>query len=72
MLYDGKTDVLYSRLDERKQQVMNKRPFEDVVLDIGEDDKIIGLEILDASKHLNVEELLPLQFKASSLRRHDA
>ena len=69
ILYDGKTDLLYLRLDERKQSVLNKRLSEDIVLDIGEDDKIVGIEILDASKHLNLEKVLPLQYEVSSLRR---
>lgn len=63
ILYDAKIDLLYLRLDERKQQLINKRLFEDIVLDIGEDDKIIGIEILDASKHLNLEKLLPVTYE---------
>ena len=51
---------------------MNKRLSEGIVLDLGEDDKIIGIEILDASKHLNLEKLLPLQYEVSSLRRDHA
>jgi uncharacterized protein YuzE len=71
ILYDSKTDLLYLRLDERKQQVINKRLSEDIVLDMGEGDKIVGIEILDASKHLNLEKLLPLRYEMASLRdRH--
>lgn len=47
---------------------MNKRVSEDIILDIGEHDKIIGIEILDASRHVNLETLLPLQYEVSSLR----
>jgi uncharacterized protein YuzE len=72
ILYDGKTDLLYMRLDERRQPVVNKRLSEDIVLDIGEYDKIIGIEILDASKHLSLEKLLPLQYEVSSLRNDHA
>lgn len=50
------------RLDERRQQVVNKRVSEDIVLDLGEDDRIVGIEILDASKHLNLEQLLPVSY----------
>jgi len=70
ILYDSKTDLLYLRLDERKQEIMNKRLSEDIVLDIGEDDKIVGIEIIDASKHLNLETLLPLHYEMASLRHH--
>lgn len=62
ILYNDKTDLLYIRLDERKQQVINKRVSEDIVLDVGEDDRIVGIEILDASKHLNLAQLLPVKY----------
>jgi len=32
------------------------------VLDIGEDDKIVGIEILDASSHVNLERLMPINY----------
>jgi len=65
ILYNARTDLLYLRLDDRKQQVINKRLSEDIVLDIGEDDRIVGIEILDASKHLNLERLLPVRYEVS-------
>ena len=65
IVYNDKTDLLYLRLDERKQQVINKRLSEDIVLDIGEDGRIVGIEILDASKHLNLERLLPVKYEIS-------
>jgi uncharacterized protein YuzE len=61
--YSAKTDLLYIRLDDRKQSVINKRVSEDIVLDVGEQDKIIGIEILDASERLNLGQLLPVQFE---------
>jgi len=64
--YDSKTDLLYLRLDDRKQQVINRRLSEDIVLDLGEDDRIVGIEILDASKHLNLERLLPIKYEVPS------
>jgi len=63
ILYNVKTDLLYIRLDDRKQEVINKRLSEDIVLDIGEDNRIVGIEILDASKHLNLERLLPVGYE---------
>ncbi len=65
ILYNAKTDLLYLRLDDRKQQVINKRLSEDIVLDLGEDNRIVGIEILDASKHLNLERLLPVKYEVS-------
>ena len=63
--YDDGTDLLYLRFDEREQQVENRRLAEDIVLDIGENGKIIGIEILDASKHVNLENLLPTHYQVT-------
>jgi uncharacterized protein YuzE len=32
-------------------------------LDIGEGNRIIGIEILDASKHITLERLLPVKYE---------
>lgn len=66
ILYNSKTDLLYLRLDDQRQDVINKRVSEDIVLDLGEGDRIVGIEILDASKHLNLEKLLPVTYEVSS------
>jgi uncharacterized protein YuzE len=63
--YNDKTDLLYIRLDDRKQEVMNKRVSEGVVLDVGENDKIIGIEILDASRHVSLDKLLPVKYEVA-------
>ncbi|MCW3074708.1 MAG: hypothetical protein JWP69_1777 [Flaviaesturariibacter sp.] len=60
--YDSNTDLLYLRLQTGTQEVVNKRISEDIVLDIGNDDKIVGIEIMDASKHVNLEKLMPVEF----------
>jgi uncharacterized protein YuzE len=69
ILYDAKTDLLYLRLDDRKQTVINRRLSEDVVLDVGEGERIVGIEILDASKHLDLERLLPVSYQVSSVAK---
>jgi uncharacterized protein YuzE len=66
ILYNTKTDLLYIRLDDKKQHVINKRLSDDIVLDLGESDRIVGVEILDASKHLNLDRLLPVTYEISS------
>ena len=66
VFYNDKTDLLYIRFDNRKQDVINRRVSDDVVLDIGEADKIFSLEILDASKHITLERLLPVQYRISN------
>jgi len=63
--YNDKSDLLYIRLDDRKQEVINRRVSDDIVLDIGEGDKIIGIEILDASKHIHLDRLLPVSYELS-------
>jgi uncharacterized protein YuzE len=65
IMYDAKTDLLYIRLDDQRQVVINRQLSEDIVLDIGEEDKIVGIEILDASRHLNLERLLPVEYAVS-------
>lgn len=62
--YDNKVDLLYLRFDERKQVVVNRRITEDIVLDIGESGRIVGIEILDASIHVELEGLLPVHYEA--------
>jgi uncharacterized protein YuzE len=66
VLYDDKSDLLYVRFDDRKQEVINKRVSEDVVLDLGDGDRIIGIEIMDASKHIHLERLLPVEYQLSN------
>ena len=60
--YDDKTDLLYLRLDETKQDIINRRVSEDIVLNIGAGDKIVAIEILDASRHVSLERLLPVKY----------
>ncbi len=62
--YHEKTDLLYIRLDERPQQVTNREVSDDVILDIGDDDHIVGIEILGASQRLRLGGLLPVEYQA--------
>jgi len=63
ILYNAKSDVLYIRLDDAKQDVINQRVSDDVVLDLGNDDRIVGIEILDASSHTNLKTILPIEYQ---------
>lgn len=60
--YQDKSDLLYIRLDDESTQVINRRISEDVVLDLGQDDRIVGIEILNASEHVDVSRLLPGEY----------
>lgn len=66
VLYNSKTDLLYLRLDDRKQPVTNNRLSDDIVLDVGENDQIVGIEILDASHHLDLANLLPVKYEVTT------
>ncbi|HDH01484.1 MAG TPA: DUF2283 domain-containing protein [Nitrospirae bacterium] len=39
------------------------RVSDDIVLDICKGDGIVGIEILDASTHVNLKKLLPIQYE---------
>jgi uncharacterized protein YuzE len=60
--YDTTTDLLYLRLDDTRQEVVNRRVDEDIVLDIGKGGRIVGIEILDASKRVRMDRLLPVEY----------
>jgi uncharacterized protein YuzE len=61
--YDDKTDLLYLRFDEHQQEIVNQRLTEDIVLDIGTGGKIVGIEIQDASMHIDLKGLLPVAYE---------
>ena len=52
--YDERADLLYLRLDPRTQDVLNRRVSDDVVLDMGEGQMIVGIEIMHASRNLDL------------------
>lgn len=62
--YHEKIDLLYIRLDARPQQVINREISEDIILDIGDEGRIVGIEILGASERLRLSELLPVEYEA--------
>jgi len=66
IIYNPKSDILYIRLDEQKQDVINQRISDDVVLDLGGEDHIIGIEIMDASQRLNLKNILPVEFQVAA------
>jgi uncharacterized protein YuzE len=62
IICNSNTDLLYLRLDDQQEQIINKRVSEDGVLDLGRDSRIVGMEILDASRNLNLQTLLPVTY----------
>ena len=62
IIYNAQTDLVYIQMDDTHQSVLNRQLSDDVVVDIGEDDQIVGIEILEASKHLDLAKLLPVEY----------
>lgn len=69
--YNNLTDVLYIRLNDKRQKVINKQIAENIVLDVGEDEKLVGIEIINASKQIKIEKLSPLNCKDQFLRKQN-
>lgn len=66
IVYNHEFDRLYLRFDPRPQPVTNVRVRDDIVLDVGADDRIVGIEILDASRTIRLGSVLPIQARAES------
>ena len=56
--YDSEIDALYIRLIEGKQECRTVRLNEEIALNIGEGEKLVGIEILDAREVLGDREAL--------------
>ncbi len=50
--YDEEVDAAYIRFTEKPAQVTTQRISEDVAINFGEDNEVVGIEILSAHKHL--------------------
>lgn len=61
--YNEKTDLLYLRFDTNVQEITNQRVSENIVLDLGENNKIVGIEIIDATDVINLEHLFPIKYQ---------
>ena len=55
--YDGEVDALYIRLLEGEHEVHTLRLTDEVALNIGRGEQLVGVEILDAKKILGKGEL---------------
>jgi len=60
--YDPKYDVLYIKLSDA-EKVSCKEVDEDITFDIDAQGKLVGIEILSASEHINLGTLLPVEVK---------
>lgn len=63
--YDPKYDLIYIKLGEA-EKVVCKEVDEDITFDVDSNGKLVGIEILSASEHLNLATLLPVEIKRES------
>ena len=57
--YDPEGDALYISFKQGPAEVTTVRLSEDVAIDLGTREEIVGIEVLDASGHLDLEQLRP-------------
>jgi uncharacterized protein YuzE len=60
--YDTQADALYIKFQNGKFKA-NKEVQEGVILDIGEGDVLLGIEILDASTRFSLKDLAQVQIQ---------
>jgi uncharacterized protein YuzE len=65
--YDPKYDLLYLKLGEAGK-VLGKDIDEDITLDLDAQGRVVGIEILSASQHLDLKALLPVEIREEALR----
>lgn len=65
--YDPKYDTLYMKIGEA-EKVLCKEVDEDISIDIDAEGKLVGIEVLSASEHINLEQLLPVEITKKTAR----
>lgn len=63
--YDPKYDSLYLKIGEA-EKVLCKEVEEDISLDMDAQGKLVGIEVLSASEHLDLKQLLPVELTKGS------
>jgi len=58
--YDPKYDTLYLKIGEA-EKVLGKEIDEDISLDMDAQGNLVGIEVLSASEHVNLKQLLPVE-----------
>jgi uncharacterized protein YuzE len=57
--YDPQVDAAYISFKTGPTEVTTVRLTEDVAIDLGPHEEIVGIEVLDASKHLGIDKAQP-------------
>jgi uncharacterized protein YuzE len=70
--YDDEVDALYLKLGDGKPEGVNEFP-EGINMDVTSKGKIVGIEIVDASKKIDLKTILSysLEFDDILLKDHD-
>jgi uncharacterized protein YuzE len=58
--YDPQVDALYISFKKGPTQVTTIRLNEDVAVDLGPGEEVVGIEVLDASQHLSIDREGPM------------
>ena len=61
--YDARVDALYIKLIQGKSRVVTTTVDFDINLDFDERDRLVGIEVLDASKRLDLPHLFPVEWE---------
>ena len=69
--YDPETDALYIRLLEGQHECRNVRLNDEVALNIGLNETLVGIEILDAGRVFGEDGIPPLSLENIRLERPD-
>lgn len=62
--YDKEADAIYIRLQEGNFQCRNVRQTDEIALDFAEGEKLVGIEVLDASRLFEKLETPVIELKA--------
>lgn len=65
--YDPKYDILYLKLSDA-EKVICKDVDEDITVDMDEQGRLVGIEVLSASEHIDLRFLLPVEIRREALR----
>ena len=63
--YDVKVDALYIKLIPGDQRVQCRNVDDDIALNFDDLDRLVGIEVLDASKRLDLPSLFPIEVASS-------
>ena len=58
--YDRQADAVYIKLIPGRHRVVTVNVDDDIALNMDEQDRLVGIEVLDASKRLDLRHLLPV------------